>query len=96
MKNNIEQRFFGITPLTDRELSLSLKYFVENILQLKQTMLYLGLDIEDVEIKLSKTDWQYILRETKYDRNGKAIKFLKESDIDGRSFELCGVKITYD
>lgn len=92
MKKNIEQ----IKPLTDREVSLSLKYFVENLLQLKQTMLYLGLDIEDVEIKLGKTDWQYILRETKYDRNGKAIKFLKESEVDGRSFELCGIKVSYE
>lgn len=92
MKKKIEQ----IKPLTDRELSLSLKYFVENLLQLKQTMLYLGIDIEDVEIKLSKTDWQYILRETKYDRNGKAIKFLKESDIDGCSFELCGIMVSYE
>ena len=92
MKKNIEQ----IKPLTDREVSISLKHFVENLLQLKQTMLYLGLDIEDVEIKLGKTDWQYILRETKYDRNGKAIKFLKESDVDGRSFELCGIKVSYE
>lgn len=92
MKKNIKQ----IEPLTDYEVSLSLKYFVENLLQLKQTMLYLGLDIEDVEIKLGKTDWQYILRETKYDRNGKAIKFLKESEVDGRSFELCGIKVSYE
>ena len=92
MKKNIKQ----IEPLSDYEVSLSLKYFVENLLQLKQTMLYLGLDIEDVEIKLGKTDWQYILRETKYDRNGKAIKFLKESDVDGRSFELCGIKVSYE
>ena len=92
MKKNIKQ----IEPLSDYEVSLSLKYFVENLLQLKQTMLYLGLDIEDVEIKLGKTDWQYILRETKYDRNGKAIKFLKESDVDGKVFELCGIKVSYE
>ena len=93
---NIKQQLFGITPLTDREVSMSLKYFTEHLLNLKQTMLYLGLDMDDVEIKVSKTDWQYLLREVKYDRNGKAIKFLKESEVDGRSFELCGVKISYE
>jgi len=36
MKKNIKQ----IEPLSDYEVSLSLKYFVENLLQLKQTMLY--------------------------------------------------------
>ena len=93
---NIKQRFFGITPLTDREVSLSLKYFTEHLLNLKQTMLYLGLDMEDVEIKVSKTDWQYLLREIQNDDRGKAIKFFKKSEDDGKVFELCGVKVSYE
>ena len=93
---NIKQQLFGITPLTDREVSMSLKYFTEHLLNLKQTMLYLGLDMEDVEIKMSKTDWQYLLREIQDDDRGKAIKFFKKSEDDGKVFELCGVKISYE
>ena len=91
MKKNIEH----IKPLTDREVSIALKNFTETLLHMKSNLMYLGIDVAEVEVKLDKTDWQFLNRELKYDKNGKAIKFLKEVEGDGVSFELCGIKLMY-
>lgn len=84
-----------LAPLTDREVSISLKYLVEHLLSLKQTLMYLGVSGEDFVITLTKTDWQYLLREIENDKNGKAIKFFKRNEQDGNSFFLCGIKVSY-